>query len=119
MRIQSNKQWSTHVAVYVAFYLLLLLASPARSKGQLPPCHFFIRPFLGVVRAGSLSIPSLFIPFLRLASILIICLKDAGELFKNPSPRLKKVLTVTIFRTWPAAWEVGNNWPNGVSSLST
>lgn len=118
MRIQSNKQWSTHVAVYVAFSLLLLLASPARSKGQLPPRHFSTRPF-GVVRAGSLSTPSLFLPFLRLASILIICLKDVGGLFKNPSPRLNKVLTVTIFRTWPAAWEVGNNWPNGVSSLST
>lgn len=113
MRIQSNKQWSTHVAVYVAFSaLLFLLASPARSKGQLPPRHFSTRPF-GVVRAGSLSTPSL-----RLASILIICLKDVGELFKNPSPRFKKVLTVTIFRTWPAAWEVGNNWPNGVSPES-
>lgn len=109
MRIQSNKQWSTHVAVYVAFSLLLLLASPARSKGQLPPRHFSTRPFqVGVVRAGSLSIPSLFLPFLRLASILIICLKDAGELFKNPSPRLKKVLTVTILGLGllPGRWAI-------------
>lgn len=59
-----------------------------------------------------------FLSFLRLASILIICRKDAGESFKNLSPRLKKVLTMTIFRTWPAAWEVGNNWPNGVSPVS-
>jgi hypothetical protein len=89
VRLQSYKQYTTFVTV---------LVFPGAWMGQ----------------SGWLGIR------FWLVSIFGTCLKVAGGLYWQLRPENTcEFIVIWLYRTWPALWTVGANWPNEVSPVSS